>query len=156
MKLGNFVRLFFNHKEGSILNPFIQVQELLVIYPSDVSIYYNSNHKPPGRNGGHLTPHLSFRFLPLEKIYGKSEAVKSYLLERHTADIILKFIEDRPGFAEKVDLVAGGMMQVMRGQEETQARKDWEAAKEAGVDMGKEGIIWVGKDEMVQVGRMLP
>lgn len=115
----------------------------------------NSNHKPPGRNGGHLTPHLFSSFLSLEKIYGKSEAVKSYLLERHTTDTFLKFIEDRPGLVEKVDLVAGGMMQVMRGQEETQAKKDWEAAKEAGVDMGKEGVRWVGKDEMVQVCHML-
>lgn len=46
-------------------------------------------------------------------------------------------------------------MQVMRDQEETQAKKDWEAAKEAGVDMGKEGVRWVGKDEMVQVCHML-
>ena len=46
-------------------------------------------------------------------------------------------------------------MQVMRGQEEVQAKKDWEASKEAGVDMGKEGVRWVRKDEMVQVGRML-
>ena len=46
-------------------------------------------------------------------------------------------------------------MQVMRGQEEAQAKKDWEGAKEAGVDMGKDGVRWVGKDEMVQVGRML-
>jgi hypothetical protein len=76
-------------------------------------------------------------------------------LERHTTDTLLKFVEDRPGLAEKVDLVAEGMMQVMRGQEETQAKKDWEEAKEAGVDMGKEGVRWVEKDEMVQVGRML-
>ena len=76
-------------------------------------------------------------------------------MERHTSDTLLKFVEDRPGLTEKVDLVAGGMMQVLRGQEETQAKKDWEAAKEAGIDMGKEGIRWVGKDEMVQVGPML-
>ena len=63
-------------------------------------------------------------------------------MERHTTDTFLKFIEDRPGLVEKVDLVAGGMMQVMRDQEETQAKKDWEAAKEAGVDMGKEGVRW--------------
>jgi hypothetical protein len=76
-------------------------------------------------------------------------------LERHTTDTVLKFIEDRPGLAEKVDLVAGGMIQVMRGQEESQAKMDWEGAKDSGVDMGKEGVRWVGKDEMVQVGRML-
>ena len=72
-------------------------------------------------------------------------------MERHTADTLLKFVEDCPGLAEKVDLVAGGMMQVMRGQEETQAKKNYEAAKAAGVDMGKEGVRWVGKDEMVEV-----
>jgi hypothetical protein len=77
-------------------------------------------------------------------------------LERHTTDTLLNFVEDRTGLAEKVDLVAGGMMQVLRGQEEeTQAKKDWEGAKEAGVDMGKEDVRWVRKDEMVQVGRML-
>lgn len=76
-------------------------------------------------------------------------------MERHTADTFLKFVEDRPGLAEKVDLVAGGMMQVTRGQEEAQAKKNWEAAKEAGVDMGKEGVRWVGKDEMVEVGRII-
>ena len=76
-------------------------------------------------------------------------------MERHTTDTLLKFVEDRPGLAEKVDLVAGGRIQVMRGQEEAQAKKDWEAAKEAGVDMGKEGVRWVGRDEMVQVGRIL-
>ena len=72
-------------------------------------------------------------------------------MERHTTDTLLKFVKDRPGLAEKADLVAGGMMQVMRGEEETQAKKNWEAAKEAGVDMGKEGVRWVGKDEMVEV-----
>ena len=45
-------------------------------------------------------------------------------------------------------------MQVMRGPEETQAKQDWEGAKEAGVDMGMEGVRWVGKDEMVQVSRI--
>ena len=76
-------------------------------------------------------------------------------MERHTADTLLKFVEDRPGLTENVDLIAGGMIQVLRGQEEAQAKMDWEAAKEAGVDMGKEGVRWVGKDEMVQVGPML-
>ncbi|KAF8804190.1 FAD dependent oxidoreductase [Phlegmacium glaucopus] len=103
-----------------------------------------------GRNGGHLTPRLFSRFLSLEKIYGTAEAVKSFLLERHTTDALLEFIEDRPGLSEQVDLVGGGMMQVMRGQEEVQAKKDWEEAKKAGVDMGKEGVRWVGRDEMVQ------
>ena len=42
-------------------------------------------------------------------------------------------------------------MQVLRGQEEVQAKKDWEEAKRAGVDMGKEGVRWVGRDEMVEV-----
>ena len=45
-------------------------------------------------------------------------------------------------------------MQVMNEQEEIQARKDWEASKKAGV-MGKEGVRWVRKDEMIQVGCML-
>ena len=75
-------------------------------------------------------------------------------MERHTTDTSLKFVEDRPGLAEKVDLVAGGMMQVLRGEEETKAKKDWERAKAAGVDMGKEDVRWVGKNEMIQVGLM--
>lgn len=73
-------------------------------------------------------------------------------MERHTADALVRFVEDRPGLAEEVDLVAGGMMQVLIGQEETQAKMDWEEAKNAGVEMGKEGVRWVGKDEMVEVG----
>ena len=73
-------------------------------------------------------------------------------MERHTTDILLKFLEDRPGLAEQVDLVTEGIMQVMRGQQETQAKKDWEGAKNAGVNMGKEGVRWLGQDEMVEVG----
>jgi len=47
-------------------------------------------------------------------------------------------------------------MHVLRGEEEeTQAKKDWEAAKRGGVNMGKEGVRWVGKDEMVEVGRAM-
>jgi hypothetical protein len=51
-----------------------------------------------------------------------------------------------------VDLVTGGMIQVLRGQEERQAKKDWEEAKKAGVDKGGEGVRWLGRDEMVEVG----
>ena len=111
-----------------------------------------SNHKILGRNGGHLTPRLFSGFVSLEKIYGRAEAAKAYLLERHTTDILLKFLEDRPGLAEQVDLVTEGIVQVMRGQQETQAKKDWEGAKNAGVNMGKEGVRWLGQDEMVEVG----
>ena len=73
-------------------------------------------------------------------------------MERHTTDALLKFLGDRPGFAEQVDLVSEGTIEVMRGQEETRAKKDWEGAKNAGVNMGKEGVRWLGQDEMVEVG----
>lgn len=89
----------------------------------------------------------------MQKLYGTIEAVKSFLLERHTADALLKFIEDRPGLAEHVDLATGGMMQLMIQEEEIQAKKDWEEAKKAGVDMGEEGVRWLGRDEIVEVGR---
>ena len=104
----------------------------------------------PGRNGGHLTPWLFSNFRSLKKSYGTAEAAKSFLLERHTADSLLKFVEERPGLAEKVDLVARGMMQVMTEQADlNQAKKDWEEAEKAGVDMGKKGVRWVGRHEMV-------
>ena len=111
-----------------------------------------SSHKIPGRNGGHLSPRIFYDFVSLEKSYGRAEAVKTFLLERHTTDTLLKFLEDRPGFAEQVDLVSEGTMEVMRGHEETQAKKDWEGAKNAGVNMGKKGIRWLSRDKMVEVG----
>lgn len=106
---------------------------------------------PPGRNGGHLTRNAFSSFLKRQEKFNTSEAVKSYRLEQYTSDALVQFITDRK-LAAVVDLVEGGHIGVFRTQEEEQAaRKDYEAARAAGVGTGDLGVRWIANEELTNV-----
>ncbi|KAJ3517283.1 hypothetical protein NLJ89_g596 [Agrocybe chaxingu] len=107
-----------------------------------------------GRNGGHLTPAVFSGFREQERAHGTDEARRSYHIERHTANTLLKFVKDN-GLESDVDLFEGGHLGVFRSaDEEASGKADWEAARKAGVDMGGpdgEGDVrWIGMEELVQ------
>ncbi|KAF8966785.1 FAD dependent oxidoreductase-domain-containing protein [Flammula alnicola] len=104
-----------------------------------------------GRNGGHLTRNVFSSFLSRQAAYNTSEAIKSYLIEKYTAEALLQFITDRH-LEDEVDLVEGGHVTIFRTEEEeSDARKDYEAAKAAGLDAGGDmGVKWIGNEELTE------
>lgn len=101
-----------------------------------------------GRNGGHLTRNVFSSFLDRQALFNTSEATKSYLIEQYTSSSLVKFITEK-GLSNKVDLVEGGHVTIFRTEEEeSNARKDWAAAKEAGLDVD---VTWIGNDELIEV-----
>jgi len=106
---------------------------------------------PPGRNGGHLTRNPFSSFLKRQERFNTSETVKSYRLEQYTSDALVQFIADRK-LADSVDLVEGGHIGVFRTEEEEQvARRDYEAARAAGVGTGDLGVRWIANEELTNV-----
>ncbi|CCL99502.1 uncharacterized protein FIBRA_01520 [Fibroporia radiculosa] len=99
-----------------------------------------------GRNGGHLTP-IAFRdFRPAATAHGTDEALRWLALERHTATEIVKIIQEHE-LEQTVDLVEGGHIDLMFTPEEVADMKaDYEAAKEAGVDLNN--VRWFDEAEM--------
>ncbi|KAJ7625749.1 FAD dependent oxidoreductase [Roridomyces roridus] len=99
-----------------------------------------------GRNGGHLTPLVFFDFCGYQARYGTEQAVRALALEDHTASEIVKLIREE-GWADSVDLVEGGHATAFLTESEyTAAKADFDAAKEAGVDLT--GVRWVSTAEM--------
>ena len=80
---------------------------------------------------------------------GVSEAKKQYYLEQHTASSLIDIIE-RNKWEGDIDLVNGGHIQLLTTPEEVEAvRLDYEAAKEAGLNL--EPVKWISKEEMFEV-----
>ncbi|KAG9035035.1 hypothetical protein FRB95_012183 [Tulasnella sp. JGI-2019a] len=87
-----------------------------------------------GRNGGHLTANLYRRMHKLSELYGAQEATKAFALEHYTTASIVKIIEAN-GWAEDVDLVAGGHLSLAFTQEEFRdLEMNLRAAEKAGVE----------------------
>lgn len=106
----------------------------------------------PGRNGGHLVRNVFNSFISRQASHNTSEAIKTYLLEKYTADSLVNFISTR-GLQDEVDLVEGGHITLLRTeQEEIDARNDYEAAKAAGlIAEGEMGVRWLGNEELQKV-----
>ncbi|KIL60040.1 hypothetical protein M378DRAFT_84343 [Amanita muscaria Koide BX008] len=100
-----------------------------------------------GRNGGHLTPSLFSGFRSRRALHGEADAVRSYLLEHHTASSILSFI-GRHNLSQAVDLVHGGHLRLFFTQsEEESARADYQAAIKAGWNPD-EHVRWLDANQM--------
>ncbi|KAJ7066125.1 FAD dependent oxidoreductase [Mycena amicta] len=83
-----------------------------------------------GRNGGHLTP----------------LAIRALGMENHTAAEIVRLIHEN-GWTDAVDLVEGGHVTILlTAEEETDIKADYEAAKDAGVDVSR--VRWFTKEQM--------
>jgi len=99
-----------------------------------------------GRNGGHLTASKFADFRRLEKDRGVNEALRSLAIERYTVDELTKLlVED--GKEDFVDLTSGGRLMLMFSDEELAEHKaDYQAAKNAGADMGD--VWWFSKAQV--------
>lgn len=103
-----------------------------------------------GRNGGHLTPVAFLDFTLAQAAHGTDEAIRSLALEQYTVAEIVKILEEKD-VAEAVDLVAGGHTTMLFTDAELeQAKRDFEAAKNAGVDLSD--VEWISREEMETVG----
>ncbi|KAG9224333.1 hypothetical protein CCMSSC00406_0004832 [Pleurotus cornucopiae] len=98
------------------------------------------------RNGGHLTPAAFLDFTLAQAAHGTDETIRSLALERYTVSEIVKLLEEKD-VAEAVDLVAGGHTTMLFTDAELeQAKRDFEAAKNAGVDLSS--VEWISRQEM--------
>ena len=103
----------------------------------------------PGRNGGHLTPAVFPGFVARQTRYGTEEAKKTYDLENYTADELVNIIETER-LVDLIDFVySRHILAFVTEQEEQDARKDFAAAKAAGVNL--ESVQWKSKEEMLSV-----
>ena len=92
-----------------------------------------------------MTPTAFRGFQWLQETYGKDEALRAIALEHHTVSEILKIIQENEKDHD-VDLVQGNHMDLLiTDEEEFLMRKDFEAAKEAGIDL--RDVCWHTKDE---------
>jgi len=98
-----------------------------------------------------LTRNAFSSFLKRQKRSNTSEVVKSYRLEQYTTNALIQFITDRK-LEDRLDLVEGGHIAVFRTEDEEQAAKrDYEAARAAGVDTADLGIRWIENKELTEV-----
>ncbi|KIP01827.1 hypothetical protein PHLGIDRAFT_131084 [Phlebiopsis gigantea 11061_1 CR5-6] len=101
-----------------------------------------------GRNGGHLTAATHEDFVYREKLYGKEDAVRETALQQYTVAELVKVIREH-GREVDVDLVSGGCMQLFFSEQElADARADFAAAQDAGIDVSQ--VEWMGKEEVLQ------
>ncbi|KAI0351289.1 FAD dependent oxidoreductase [Trametes cingulata] len=99
-----------------------------------------------GRNGGHLTAHAFHDFAPYAAAHGIPDALRAVALENRTVAHIVALLHDS-GADAQVDLVAGGRTHLMFTRAEEEAtRRDYEMAKEAGVDL--EGVEFLTKEQV--------
>jgi hypothetical protein len=93
-------------------------------------------------------------FLSRQALHNISEAIKMYLLEDYTAKALVNFIKEK-NLEDAVDLVEGGHMTLFRTEEEdNNAKKDYEAAKAAGLGSdsdGGMGVRWITNEELIKV-----
>ncbi|EKM50832.1 uncharacterized protein PHACADRAFT_264345 [Phanerochaete carnosa HHB-10118-sp] len=99
-----------------------------------------------GRNGGHLTAHAYRGFRWLHKLYGKGEAVRGLAIERYTAGEVFRILKEHDKI-EQVDFVPGGrVILLFTSQEYEEARADYDAATEAGIDLSD--VEWLSPEEV--------
>ncbi|KIP02031.1 hypothetical protein PHLGIDRAFT_20543 [Phlebiopsis gigantea 11061_1 CR5-6] len=99
-----------------------------------------------GRNGGHFTPHAYGEFRSQEQTYGTDEALRHIAIEQYTVSEVFKILKEA-GKVEHVDFVPGGrVILFFTAQEYDEARKDYEAAAQAGIVMN--GVEWLSKAQV--------
>ncbi|KZV89989.1 FAD dependent oxidoreductase [Exidia glandulosa HHB12029] len=96
-----------------------------------------------GRNGGHLTSHGFFNFS--SNVTSRRGLVES-ALEQHTIDSVAGVVGAQ-GWAKDIDLVDSGRLCLFfSSEEEADARRRFDSARAAGVDMS--GVQWLSRSEM--------
>ncbi|KAJ6480946.1 FAD dependent oxidoreductase [Mycena sanguinolenta] len=99
-----------------------------------------------GRNGGNLTPVSFARFRKVEALFGRVAALRHYAIEHYSASEMVR-IARGAGWADAVDLVEGGHIDVMLTQEQlAQLTADFAAAVDAGKNVND--VSWLSREEM--------
>ena len=102
-----------------------------------------------GRNGGHLAPSAFGSFASKQRTFGTKHALAQIALENHNTEAIVRILAEKK-LAEEVDLVNGGRLELyFTREEQEEARKDYEAAKAAGVPLSD--VEFLSKEAMAEV-----
>ena len=100
-----------------------------------------------------MTAYRFSKFLWLQTLFGKDEAIKGLELENHTAAQVAKILKDN-NKVDDVDFVPGGrVILLFTALEQQAARVEYEAAKAAGIDVSD--VQWLSKDEVQSVGAFI-
>jgi len=104
-----------------------------------------------GRNGGHFTPVIFDDFVERSSYPipdPVDDAVRVSRLEQHTSNTIASLIAEQ-GWGEDIDFVQNGHTKLfLSDADEEAARRNYEAAKKAGVPV--DDVRWISKEEMKQ------
>ncbi|KAJ7148512.1 FAD dependent oxidoreductase-domain-containing protein [Mycena crocata] len=98
-----------------------------------------------GRNGGNLTPYEFSGFRKVETQFGREAALRHYAIEHYSATE-MAHIARTGGWADSVDLVEGGHMDVMLTEAQIkEMQADFDTAIAAGKNVN---VTWLNRDEM--------
>jgi len=107
-----------------------------------------------GRNGGHLIPNFFFDFLKRKLSYGEEEAKKVHAIEKYTETELLKIVKES-NIGDTIDLSSGAhLVLFITDKEEENARADYSAAKDAGLDVSE--VEWLSKETMQAYSTSFP
>ncbi|KAJ7694589.1 FAD dependent oxidoreductase [Mycena rosella] len=97
------------------------------------------------RNGGNLTPYEFLEFRKVEAQFGREAAMRYYAMEHYTSTEMAR-IARAGGWADAVDLVEGGHMDVMLTEARlAEVRADFDAAIAAGKRVN---VTWLSREDM--------
>jgi hypothetical protein len=95
---------------------------------------------------------MSYTFFGFRKLvaqHGIEQAIRTYALEDHTVSSIKKLL-DAEKLTDAVDLVSGGRITLLFSKLNfSDTRADFDAAKDAGVDVGD--VEWINREDMLKV-----
>ncbi|KAJ7802216.1 FAD dependent oxidoreductase [Mycena olivaceomarginata] len=98
-----------------------------------------------GRNGGNLTPYEFNGFRKIEERFGREAALRYYALEHYSATE-MAHIARQAGWADAVDLVEGGHMDIVLTESAlADAKADYASAIAAGKNVN---VSWLNSEEM--------
>jgi glycine/D-amino acid oxidase-like deaminating enzyme len=104
-----------------------------------------------GRNGGHFTPVIFDDFVERSSYPipdPVDDAIRVSRLEQYTSNTMASLIAEQ-GWGEDIDFVQNGHTRLfLSDADEEAARRNYEAAKKAGVPV--DDVRWISKDEMKQ------
>ncbi|KAJ6480957.1 FAD dependent oxidoreductase-domain-containing protein [Mycena sanguinolenta] len=98
-----------------------------------------------GRNGGNLTPYEFFSFQKIQSLFGHEAALQFYAVEDYSVAEMVRIAREG-GWADEVDLVEGGHINVMLTDSElSELQADFAGAIAAGRDVN---ASWLDREEM--------
>ncbi|KAJ7625753.1 FAD dependent oxidoreductase [Roridomyces roridus] len=98
-----------------------------------------------GRNGGNLTPFEIRGFREVEKRFGREEALRYFAIEHYSSTEMARIAREG-GWADSVDLVEGGHVDLLQTEEQVdELWADFDAAVAAGKSTN---VSWFSREEM--------